>query len=109
EALRAAHPNDVTAVTVDRGLRCQATSGGDLIGDRHAWTPLALPLCADAPVVLLEVKVGADVAPWSAALIDELAPWRVSFSKYVAAMTDGRVVPPCAAEERLLDGQLPAV
>jgi hypothetical protein len=84
-------PDSETAVTVDRALRYQPTGRADLIGDPRAWRPIPLPYTSST--ALVEVKYGVNPPPWMAALIVQLAPWRVSFSKYVAAMNQ------CAAEE----------
>jgi hypothetical protein len=86
EALRAPDPGELTAVTIDRGLSCQPACGVDLLGDPDAWTPIALPHGSEPSRVLLEVKLGAQRPAWLAALVEHLTPWRVSFSKYVAAM-----------------------
>jgi len=84
-------PDSETAVTVDRALRYQPTGRADLIGDPRAWRPIPLPYTSST--ALVEVKYGVNPPPWMAALIVQLAPWRVSFSKYAAAMNR------CAAEE----------
>jgi hypothetical protein len=85
ESLR--DPKDGTAVTVDRDLRYQSTSRGDLIGEGRAWRSIPLPDSSGTATALLEVKYALDPEPWMAALIEQLAPWRVSFSKYATAMT----------------------
>jgi hypothetical protein len=84
ESLR--DPQDGTAVTVDRELRFQHTCCGDLAGHPHAWQPMSLPNAFVGATVLLEMKYAIEPPPWMAALIVRLAPWRVPFSKYVAAM-----------------------
>jgi hypothetical protein len=84
ESLRDAREG--TAVTVDRDLRYQPTRGGDLVGAEGAWRPMPLPTVANAATALVELKYALDPPPWMEALIAELAPWRISFSKYAAAM-----------------------
>ena len=86
-------PNDETAVTIDRDLRYQPTRHPDLVGDARAWQPIPLPCAAGPATALVELKYGARPPAWMDALIVQLIPWRVSFSKYVAAMND------CAAGE----------
>jgi hypothetical protein len=85
ESLR--DPKDGTAVTVDRDLRYQSTSRGDLIGEGGAWRSIPLPDSSGSATALLEVKYSLDPEPWMGTLIEQLAPWRVSFSKYATAMT----------------------
>jgi hypothetical protein len=75
-----------TALTVDRDLRYQPTCGGDLVGDAGAWRPMPLPTVSSAATALVELKYALDPPPWMDALIVQLAPWRISFSKYAAAM-----------------------
>jgi hypothetical protein len=78
---------DGTAVTVDRDLRYQPTCRGDLIGEGGTWRPIPLPDAFGHASALLELKHVLQPEPWMATLIEQLAPWRVSFSKYAAAMT----------------------
>jgi hypothetical protein len=86
ESLR--DPQGVAAVTVDRSLQQQPMSGADLQGHTTAWRRLPLPRSNGADPVLLELKHGFDVPQWMLPLIQTLAPARVSFSKYGAAMAD---------------------
>ncbi|MBI4888745.1 MAG: polyphosphate polymerase domain-containing protein [Acidobacteria bacterium] len=83
ESLR--DPADGTAVTVDRALRYQLTCRGDLIGAAGAWRAMPLPGSAGGGA-LVEVKYAVHPPAWMDALMVQLAPWRVSFSKYAAAM-----------------------
>ena len=87
ESLR--DPQGIAAVTVDRALQCQPVSEADLQGRATAWRRLPLPRSNAADPVLLELKHGFDVPDWMLPLINTLAPARVSFSKYAAAMDDG--------------------
>ena len=100
ESLR--DPGQPTAVTVDRALRYQPTTRIDMIGDAGAWKTLPLPPCAGPAPVLVELKFGADAPLWMAALSEQLAPWRVSFSKYATAMT-------CTEREPAVSGVLEPV
>lgn len=84
ESLR--DPNEATAVTVDRALRYQSTTWVDMVGDAREWKPLPLPSCVGLTPVLVELKFGAEAPEWMAALVAELVPWRVSYSKYATAM-----------------------
>jgi hypothetical protein len=85
ESLR--DPDAETAVTVDRALRYQPTRRADLTGNPCAWQSILLPCAAGPATALVELKYGVRPPAWMNALIVELAPWRVSFSKYVAAMS----------------------
>ncbi len=86
-------PDDETAVTVDRDLRYQPTRRADLIGNACAWQPIPLPCASGPATALVELKYGVRPPAWMDELIVQLIPWRVSFSKYVAAMNE------CAAGE----------
>jgi hypothetical protein len=96
ESLR--DPRDGTAVTVDRDLRYQPTCRWDTdalksvflansAGPSRERRSIPLPDVPGRATALLELKYVLDPEPWMATLIEELAPWRVSFSKYAAAMT----------------------
>ena len=96
ESLR--DPRDGTAVTVDRDLRYQPTCRWDTnalrsvflansAGALGEWRSIPLPDAPGRATALLELKYVLDPEPWMATLIEALAPWRVSFSKYAAAMT----------------------
>lgn len=104
EALR--DPGGTHAVTVDRELQYQPMRGADLEGSATAWRPLALPPSASSPAVLLELKHGFDIPPWMVPLMEMLAPARVSFSKYAAAMGEAAEQPSAAC---LLEAPPPAV
>jgi VTC domain-containing protein len=84
ESLR--DPEDGTAVTVDRELRYQQTYRADLGGHAHAWQPMSLPNAFAGASVVMEMKYAMEPPAWMETLIVRLAPWRVPFSKYVAAM-----------------------
>ncbi len=73
-------------MTVDRSLRYQPTRCADLAGDDARWVPLTLPWCPRRLPVLVELKYGERPPAWMDTLIRTLAPARVSYSKYVAAM-----------------------
>jgi hypothetical protein len=81
-------PEDETAVTVDRDLLYQPTRHADLVGDARAWQPIPLPYASGPATALVELKYGARPPEWMEALIAQLIPWRISFSKYVAAMNE---------------------
>jgi hypothetical protein len=90
ESLR--DPRDGTAVTVDRDLEYQPTGRANLIGDPNAWRRIPLPGASRSTTALVELKYGAHPPAWLDSLTLQLAPWRVSFSKYVAAMNDSAAV-----------------
>ena len=77
---------DGTAVTVDRDLRYQPTSRGDLIGEAARGGRFPCLMRSDMQPHFVELKHVLQPQPWMADLIEQLAPWRVSFSKYAAAM-----------------------
>ncbi len=94
ESLR--DPRDGTAVTVDRDLRYQPSFRWDTNALKSVslansgngeWRSIPLPDAPGRATALLELKYVLDPEQWMAALIEQLAPWRVSFSKYAAAMT----------------------
>jgi hypothetical protein len=85
ESLR--DPSDGTAVTADRDMRYQPTWRADLTGQDGEWRSIPLPDAFGSARTLLELKYVLDPPPWMATLIEQLVPWRVSFSKYAAAMT----------------------
>lgn len=79
---------DGTALTVDRDLRYQPNRRADLAGITCAWRPIPLPGHSGTEMALVELKYSTTPPPWMDALIGRLAPWRVSFSKYAAAMSE---------------------
>jgi hypothetical protein len=113
ESLR--DPKDGTAVTVDRDLRYQPTCRWDTdalksvflansAGALGKWRSIPLPDAPGRATALLELKYVLDPEPWMATLIEQLAPWRVSFSKYAAAMTG-----PCPPPADLLFNSAPGI
>lgn len=71
------------AVTEDRDIVCQAVSSYDLVGNPHAWRPLALP---QGSSTIVELKYVNCPSAWMANLMSDLASYRVRFSKYATAM-----------------------
>jgi hypothetical protein len=113
ESLR--DPKDGTAVTVDRDLRYQPACRWDTnalksvfwansAGALGEWRSIPLPDAPGRATALLELKYVLDPEPWMATLIEQLAPWRVSFSKYAAAMTG-----PCPPPADLLFNSAPGI
>ncbi|MEQ1575932.1 MAG: polyphosphate polymerase domain-containing protein [Vicinamibacterales bacterium] len=86
ESWRGSKTEPENAVTVDRELTCQPADRADVIGG-GTWSPIRLPRQSRRDDVLLELKYGTQPAAWMTPLIARLAPSRVSFSKYVAAMS----------------------
>jgi hypothetical protein len=78
---------DQTAVTVDRAISYQPTGRFDLEANPDAWRPLSLPQNAGPATVVLELKHASRPPAWMKAVTAALVRWRVSFSKYVTAMT----------------------
>ncbi len=94
ESLRDRHPLGPDAITLDRRLEFQATPGCSFGDPAVNWRRLPLPH-DDPSLVVLELKYGSTPPDWMLPLIAELRPWRVPFSKYVAAMSPGQA--PCVA------------
>jgi len=71
------------AVTEDREIVCQPVTSYDLIGNSHAWRPIALPQGSNT---IVELKYVNCPPAWMANLMSDLADYRVRFSKYATAM-----------------------
>ena len=82
-ALRDNNTYGEIAVTVDREIVCQPISEYDLAGNSTAWRPLALP---NNTTAIVELKYVYQPPVWMAALMVELADYRVRFSKYGTAI-----------------------
>jgi len=90
ESLRGSS-DDQIAVTVDRSVAWQRATRLDMHVDPGAWRHVLLPQHAGPATAVLELKHARRPPAWMSPLIARLAPWRVSFSKYVAAATALRV------------------
>jgi len=86
EALRETGPSGETAVTIDRRISFQPTRRRDLDGEPGAWRSATLPGVTGLETSIVELKYTEEPPAWMKALIVRLAPYRVSFSKYRAAM-----------------------
>lgn len=77
-----------TRLTIDDAMSWQPVRSGDpLVPDPSTWRTMPE---GGADRVLLEVKFRTTRPWWLGTLIGSLAPWRVSFSKYVAAAMAAR-------------------
>jgi len=86
EALRETGPTGETAVTIDRYISFQPTRRRDLAGEPHAWRSAILPGVTGEETSIVELKYTEEPPAWMKALMVRLAPHRVRFSKYRAAM-----------------------
>lgn len=96
DALREKGPGGEIATTVDRRLQYQPTRRHDLLDDPNLWRTLVLPRPAMA---IVELKYMGQAPTWMKTLMLKLAPHRVGFSKYRAAMQQHTRQP--ATAERL--------
>ena len=86
EALREPRGAGEVAVTVDREIVYQTTDRAAVTGDPERWRPVPLPWRMQATAIL-ELKYAGHVPPeWMATLLRQIRPYRVSFSKYAAAI-----------------------
>ncbi len=85
QAFRAADAEVDVRLTIDREVAWQPARG--LAGDARRWRPLG------GNEALVEVKFHASRPWWLGLFTEHLAPWRVSFSKYVAAALEARKDP----------------
>lgn len=86
DALREKRASGEIAVTVDRFIRYQPTQRYDLVGSPQLWRTVVLPSPAGPALAIIEVKYMIEAPTWMATLMRRLAPYRVGFSKYRAAM-----------------------
>lgn len=83
DALREKGPAGEIAITVDRRTKYQPTRRHDLVDDPNLWRTLVLPAPATA---IVELKYMRQAPTWMKTLMLKLAPHRIRFSKYRAAM-----------------------
>lgn len=86
EALRETGAAGEVAVTVDRRLVYQATARADLVAGPAGWRALMLPVRPGPNLAIVELKYVDCPPAWMATLLRHLTPYRVSFSKYAAAV-----------------------
>jgi len=86
DALRGQGPLGETAVTVDRAIRYQPTQRYDLVDNPALWRAVILPRRALNASAIVELKYVQQPPVWMTTLMLKLAPYRVGFSKYRAAM-----------------------
>jgi VTC domain-containing protein len=86
DALRDKRASGEVAVTVDRFIRYQPTHRHDLVDDPQLWRAVLLPCPAGPARAIIELKYMVEAPTWMATLMRRLAPYRVGFSKYRAAM-----------------------
>lgn len=79
-ALRGDGVERALGVTVDCAIEYQRWTVGAFDEHPAGWRPLAIPGAGTEAVV--ELKHAGRPPGWMARLLDELAPWRQSFSKY---------------------------
>ena len=86
DALREKRASGEIGVTVDRFIRYQPTQRHDLVDNPQLWRTIVLPCPAGPAKAIVELKYMFEAPTWMASLMRRLAPYRVGFSKYRAAM-----------------------
>jgi hypothetical protein len=86
ESLRQSADAGEVAVTIDRHIVSQRTCRSDFGFNPDTWSGVMLPGGLGSEAAILELKYSNQPPAWMNTLILELAPHRVSFSKYRAAM-----------------------
>jgi hypothetical protein len=86
EALRESGVFGETAVTVDRAIQYQPTRRYDLVDDPDRWRAVILPHRVRPAMAIVEIKYMNQAPAWMITVMRRLAPYRVGFSKYRAAM-----------------------
>jgi hypothetical protein len=85
-SLRQAGSAGETAVTADYQIASRVASGWDPFGNTNGWQPVVLPGRDQSETAVIELKYSQEPPPWMNSLMLELAPRRVRFSKYRAAI-----------------------
>lgn len=93
QAFRAVEPGVDVRVTVDREVMWQPPRGPEFLVPREDRWRRIEGLGDPGPKALIEVKFRTDHPWWLGRVTQLLAPWRVSFSKYVAAALAAREDP----------------
>ena len=75
-----------TAVTADYQIASRAASDWDLSGVTNGWQPVMLPGQDESETAVIELKYSQEPPAWMSSLMLDLAPHRVHFSKYRAAL-----------------------
>jgi len=86
DALRQKGVSGEIAVTVDRNIRYQPTQRNDLLDDPRLWRAVFLPCPVVPAQSIVEIKYMQQAPTWMKTLMMRLAPYRIGFSKYRAAM-----------------------
>jgi hypothetical protein len=86
DALREKGPAGEIAITVDRCTVYQPTRRHDLVDDPNLWRTVVLPASTGPATAIIELKYMRQAPTWMKTLMLKLAPHRVQFSKYRAAM-----------------------
>ena len=90
-ALRATDRNQDVRVTVDSDVAWQPVRAQSPLDPRpDRWRFIGHYGSADTSRALVEVKFRKSHPLWLAHLLGQLAPWRVSFSKYIASCLDAK-------------------
>ena len=90
EARRESGVGGETAVTIDRHIAYRTVNALDFEPAASGWRYVRLPPRPGASAIV-ELKHPGDLTPaWMAALLQRIAPYRVSFSKYFAALRQHR-------------------
>jgi VTC domain len=75
-----------TAVTGDYQIASRAASDWDVSAAANAWEPVLLPGHNESETAVIELKYNQEPPVWMNSLMLNLAPHRVRFSKYRAAV-----------------------
>jgi hypothetical protein len=75
-----------TAVTADYQIASRAASDWDASGAENGWEPVLLPGRDASETAVIELKYSQEPPAWMNSLMLDLAPHRVRFSKYRAAV-----------------------
>jgi len=86
DALRQKSISGEVAVTVDRNIHYQPTCRLDLVDEPRLWKAVILPNTGVPTRAIVELKYLHQAPTWMKAVMVRLAPYRVGFSKYRAAM-----------------------
>jgi VTC domain len=84
QSLRQHGSMEETAITADYQIVSRAALGWDL--SENDWQPVLLPSRNESETAVLELKYSKEPTPWMESLMLDLAPHRVRFSKYRAAV-----------------------
>jgi VTC domain-containing protein len=86
QSLREEGSSGETAVTIDHRIASRPASSWDLPRTTNGWQPIVLPGRDPSETAVVELKYSQEAPAWMKSLMIDLAPHRVGFSKYRAAV-----------------------